>query len=152
MFFCNVHGGRIKNLHPRPCFEQFLYDADRRRFPHVVGLRLECKAPNSNDAAVNGGDMLHQFFVEMHFLTLIHLLHGPHNAKLVPVIPSRLRQCIDVLRKAAAAKTDARMQKPAPDAIIESHSPFDRGDVSSDAFAELGDLVHEGYFCCKKRI
>ena len=81
---------------------------------------------------------------QMKFLPLVDIHDGVEDPEVVAYLTGAFHEGLDIFGEAAAAITNAREEKSLTDPVITADAAADHIHISTEAFAELGDLVHEG--------
>ena len=116
-------------------YERLAYDA-RRLFAHVVGIRLECKAPHGETPlrqviAEARDDLVDECFL----LRFVRGLDGGENQELRSRTLRGEPQRLHVLREAAAAVADAGIEEMPADARIRADALAHRLAVGAELLA-----------------
>src|SRR4051812_9738486 len=127
-------------------------EGERRRVPHVVGVRVKREAEN-RDALASDLTPACLYDPARHgALTLIVPRRSSRRGAGRGVILRRLDQSEGVLGDTRAAIARTGMQELAANPVVEPDAARDLLDVGADLLAEIGDLVDEGDLGRKKRV
>ncbi len=119
-------------------------DLARRRFAHVVGVRLERESPQRKPAAREvGAEPRDDLVDQTMLLRVVGRLDGRQHAHRPLELGRGVQQRLDVLREAAPAVADARIQEVVADPGIGPDALADQLDVGAEVIGEIGELVHE---------
>ncbi|CAM2156829.1 hypothetical protein PT2222_30158 [Paraburkholderia tropica] len=135
---------RVVRDHARAACEQFGDQRAARRFAHVVGVRLEGEAPETERAAREIGAEARDDLLREHLLLpFVDVLDRAQDLQRLAEIFSGAHQRLDVLREARAAVTAARVQEVVTDTRIGTDAATHRFDVRAHAIGEIRQFVHE---------
>src|SRR5262249_32377673 len=99
--------------------EQILDDFYRRRIPHVVRSRLECKAPYANALVAKIPVKVPAYLVdETRSLIPVNRIHSLEHLHFVLVLAAGIDESANVFGEAASAEADAGEQKRRTDSRI----------------------------------
>ena len=137
-----VTGDRIKRAYLGAALDERVHERDRRRFAHVVGVRLEREAEHADPlaghaAAERVGDPLDHLLLAI----VVDLDRRPHDPLGDPDRVGRLEERERVLGKAAPAVAGPSVQELRADAVVEADAARDVLDVGVDRLAQVGDLA-----------
>src|SRR6266540_5832286 len=126
-----------------PLCEEPRGEDDRRRFPHVVGVRLERQAQEGDGLAAQAAEVLLQLVDDPPLLELVDLDHGADELEVVAAVSGEQLQEGHVFWEARAAVAKPRTEVARSDAQIEAHAVRDLVDVRAQRLADVRDLVDE---------
>src|SRR5688572_26461124 len=86
------------------------------------------------------------FGEEEQLLFFVHIHHCFQYPEIVLRFLRRFYQRLHIFREAAAAITNAGEEEPFAYTVVAADAPAHHIHVSTELFAENGDLVHERYF------
>ena len=104
---------------------------------------LKASPSSATRLPASAAEVLLQLADHAALLQLVDLDHRGQQLEVVAGVAGELLQRVDVLREAAAAEADARLQELGPDAVVEAHPPRDLDDVGAGLLADVRDLVDE---------
>jgi len=140
-----LHARRIVSPHLGAVIEQAGHQRNRRRFAHVVGVRLEGQAQQANGfAAQVAAERRGHLARHGSFSIVVDRQHRFDDAQRNIMVQRGLHQRAGVLRKARAAEARTRIEKLRSNAVVESDAARNFLHVSADFFRQIRDLVDEG--------
>src|SRR5262249_11663162 len=133
-------------------FQQLFDNAYRRRFTHVIGVRLKGQPPYRDDLSrYLPAKMRKDGSCKRRPLPLVYLFYGTDNFKLVLVLACRTFERVDVFGKTRASVSDPRKKELRSYPRIRRNASSHRIDISSHPVAKICNLIHERDFRCQKR-
>src|SRR5436190_13803761 len=100
------------------------------RLPHIVGLRLERKAPERERSVPQVGPEAFDHAVDQHvFLSIVDAAHGLEDAQALAVVRGRMHQRLHVFWKAAATIADTSVEEAVADAWVSTNAPAHLLDI-----------------------
>src|SRR5665213_2919378 len=147
-----IHCLWVVDAQRRAVFEQTLAQINRWRGTHVVGVLLERKPKHADFFVLQDPERVGDFFDEALHLVGVDALDFLEQFEFVADLFGNFDERAQVLRKTTAAETDARVQKSAADALVQTDALRDFLDVRAGGLADVGDGVDVGNFQREKRI
>src|SRR5665647_511638 len=94
-----------------------------RRLAHVVGIGLECQAPQRKMFACEVcAELLLDFAREYMFLHIVGGFHCVEHLQIMAIFLANLDQRFDIFRKTRASVTAARIEKVITDARVGAYA------------------------------
>ena len=139
-----LHGHGVVHLHPRTGAQQTADHGAAGGLAHVVGFGFEGQSPDAKTHAAQIVAKVGQHLVQNAvFLALIDVLHRAQNLHGNALFNAGAVQCFHIFGKARATVARARIQKAVANAGVRAHALAHRLNVHVQAFAQIGQLVHE---------
>ena len=124
-------GDRVPGAHLGAFGEEPRREDDRRRFAHVVRVRLEREAEQRDLLAAQRAEVALQLPDHPPLLQLVHLDHRGEQLEVVARVGGELLERQRVLREARAAVTDAGAQEVRAEPAVEPDAFRDLHDVGA---------------------
>ena len=140
------------NAQRRAVFQQPLAQINRRRGAHVVGVLLERQAEHADFFVLQHPERVGDFFDEAVHLVGVDALDFLEQLEIVADLLGNFDERAQVLRKTTAAETDAGVEEPAADALVQADALGDFLHVRAGGLADVGDGVDVGNFQREKGI
>ena len=152
-----IHGDGVEDTDGGTILEELVDDHQGGSFTHIVGLRLEGEANDGdgltlekrgwggNRVATHGTECLEDLVVDNGLLPLVDTLDGLDDLHVVAMVNACVEEGLDILGEAGAAIATASIEELRADAGIGAYALTNSIDIGTHMFAEVGDIVHEGY-------
>jgi len=142
------HGDRVIDSDLTASLEEGVDKDERRRLTHIVRLRLEGQAPDSDTTTLQittevAGELLEEHVL----LRLVYSLDSFEDTHRTAMLLRRADEGLHILGEARASIATARVEELTPDTGITTDTLAHHGDVGTDGFAEVRHLIHEADAC-----